>query len=72
MSVWEQLATDQTDPWQVVPRHVFTAYYCLLIPVAFIVVGHIGCLEVTCVRWRGGATLHRNNFFNGSEVLMNS
>ena len=21
--VWEQLATDQTDTWQVVPRHVF-------------------------------------------------
>ena len=23
MPIWEQLATDQTDPWQVVPRHVF-------------------------------------------------
>ena len=24
MPVWEQLATDQFDPWQVVPRQVFT------------------------------------------------
>ena len=22
--VWEQLATDQTDPWQVIPRKVFS------------------------------------------------
>ena len=24
--VWKQLATDQTDPWQVVPRQVFSLY----------------------------------------------
>ena len=29
MSVWEQLATDQTDPWQVVPRQIFTPYDCV-------------------------------------------
>ena len=28
---------DQTDPWQVVPRQVFTLYYCLLISVSFVV-----------------------------------
>ena len=47
--VWEQLATDQfatdqTDPWQVVPRQVFTRYDCLLISVAFVVLCHVGCL----------------------------
>ena len=38
--VWEQLATDQTDQWQV---------DCLLIPVAFVVLCHVGHLWVTCV-----------------------
>ena len=33
--VREQLATDQIDPWQVVPRQVFTPYVCSLISVAF-------------------------------------
>ena len=27
---------DQTDPWQVVPRQVFTPYDCLLSSVAFV------------------------------------
>ena len=36
--VWEQLDTDQFDPCQVVPRHVFTPYSCLLISTAFVVV----------------------------------
>ena len=35
--VWEQLATDQTDSWHVVPIQVFTQYDCLLISVAFVV-----------------------------------
>ena len=35
--IWEHLATDQTDPWQVVPREVYTPYDCLLISVAFVV-----------------------------------
>ena len=26
ISVWEQLATDQSDPWEVVPRQVFASY----------------------------------------------
>ena len=44
--VWEQIATDQTDPWQVVPRQVFTPYDCLLISVAFVVLCRVGCLWV--------------------------
>ena len=40
--VWEQLATDQTDLWQVVPRQVFTSYDCLLISVAVVVLCHAG------------------------------
>ena len=47
--VWEQLAMDQFDPLQVVPRQVFTPYSCLLISVAFVVVSHVGCLRVTGV-----------------------
>ena len=42
--VWEQLATDQTDPWQVVPKQVFTPYDCLLISVAFDFLCGFGCL----------------------------
>ena len=34
---------DQTDPWQIVPRQVFTPYDCLLILVAFVVVCRVGC-----------------------------
>ena len=45
--MWEQLATDQTDPWQAVPRQVFSAYDCLLISVAFVVLCRGGCLWVT-------------------------
>ena len=47
--VWEQLDTDQTDPWQIVPRHAFTPYDCLLISVAFVVLCRVGCLWVTGV-----------------------
>ena len=32
----EQLAMDQTDPWQVVPIQIFTPYDFLLISVAFL------------------------------------
>ena len=49
-----KLATDQTDPWQVVPRQVFTPYDCLLISVAFVVLYPVGCLWVTRVRKRWG------------------
>ena len=45
--VQEQLATDQTDPWQVVSRQVFTPYDCLLISVAFVVLCRVGGLWVT-------------------------
>ena len=44
--VWEQLATDQTDPWQVVPRQVITPYDCLLISVAFVVLCRVDGLWV--------------------------
>ena len=45
--VWEQIATDQTGPWQVVPRQVLTPYDCLLISVAFVVLCRVGCLYHT-------------------------
>ena len=45
--VWEQLATDHFDPWQVVPRQVFTPYDCLLSSVAFVALCCVGCLWVT-------------------------
>ena len=47
--VWEQLATDQSDPWQVVPRQVFTPYDYLFISVAFVLLRRVGCLWVTGV-----------------------
>ena len=46
---WEQLATDQFDPWQVVPRQVFTPFSRLLISTAFVVASCVGCLVVTGV-----------------------
>ena len=52
MSVWEQLARDQFDPWQVVPTQVFTPYFCLLISTVFVVASHVGCLGVTVWPWK--------------------
>ena len=51
ISVWELLATDQTDPWQIVPRQVFTPYSRLLILTAFVVVSRVGVsmLLVMCI-----------------------
>ena len=49
MPVWEQLATDQSDRWQVVPRQIFTLYDFLLISEACIVLWRVGCLCVTGV-----------------------
>ena len=47
MTDWEQLAMDQFDPWQVVPRQVFTPYSPrLLISTTFVVVSRGGCLGV--------------------------
>ena len=40
---------DQNDPWQVVPRQVFTPYSRLLISTAFVVLRRVGCLGVTGV-----------------------
>ena len=37
----------QTDPWQVVPRQVFTPHDILLILVAFVVLCGVGCFWVT-------------------------
>ena len=50
MPVWEQLATDQFDPWQVFPRQVFTPYFCLLLSNACVVVSQADCLGVTGVK----------------------
>ena len=40
------MSGDQTDPWQMVPRQVFTPYDCLLISVAFVVLCRVGCLGI--------------------------
>ena len=40
---------DQFDPWQVVPRQVFTPFSCLLISTAFVSVSRVGCVGVTFV-----------------------
>ena len=40
---------DQTDPWQVASRQVFTPNDCLLSSVAFVVLCRVGCLGVTGV-----------------------
>ena len=45
----EQFAMDQFDPWQVVPRQVFTLYSRLLISIMFVGVSHVGCLGITGV-----------------------
>ena len=47
--VWEQLATDQTGPWQVVPRQLYTPYDYLLISVVFVVLCRVRCLGVSGV-----------------------
>ena len=41
---------DQVDPWQVVPRQIFTLYFHLLISIAFVIVNSVGCLGVTVAR----------------------
>ena len=43
----EQLATDQFDPCQVVPRQIFTPFSRPLISTAFVVVSGVGCIRVT-------------------------
>ena len=40
---------DQTYPWQVALRHVFSPYDCLLISDAFVVLCRVGCLCITGV-----------------------
>ena len=40
---------DQIDPWQVVPKQVFTPYFRLLISTAFVVVSRVDYLGVTGV-----------------------
>ena len=47
ISVWEQLATNQFDPWQVVTRQVIAPYDWLFILVAFVVLCRDCCLWVT-------------------------
>ena len=36
---------DQFDPWQAVPRQVFTFYSRMLILTAYFVVSRVGCLR---------------------------
>ena len=59
--VWEQVATDQTDPLQVVPRQVFIPYFRKLISTAFVVFSCVGCLRVTCVPQ---GIVHSKNFLS--------
>ena len=40
---------DQFDPWQVVPRQVFTSHSHLLIATVFVVVSCFSCLGVISV-----------------------
>ena len=47
--VREELATDQFDPWQVVPRQIFTLHSRLLTSTSFVVVSRVRCLGVTVV-----------------------
>ena len=58
--VWEQLATDQFDPWQVFPRQVFIPYSRLLISAVFVVVNRVGCLGVTGEAISGYETIVRS------------
>ena len=57
--VWEQLATDQFDPWQIFPRWVFAPSSSLLVSAAFVVVSRVGCLGVPGVM---GAVPKGDNF----------
>ena len=57
--VWEQHATDQFDPWQIVPRWVFAPSSNLLVSAAFVVVSRVGCLGVIDVM---GAVPKGDNF----------
>ena len=72
--VWEPLAADQTDPWQVVPRQVFTLYSCLLISTAFVVVSRVGCDRVTGVLNLDllslGLALEQNSFHPYSHIIL--
>ena len=43
------IATEQIDPWQDVPKQVFTSYFRLFILTAFNVVSRVGFLVVTGV-----------------------
>ena len=68
--VWEQLATDQNDPWEVFPRQVFTTY--LSISVAFVVLCRVGCLWVIGVyrSYSSPCKFQKGNFV--SFVMKNS
>ena len=60
----------QFDPWQVVPRQVFTTYDFLLISVALVVLCLVGCLWVTGVKMRIPAVEIANSVDSyGSSLL---
>ena len=56
--VWELLATDQTDPWQIVPRQVLTPYSRLLILTAFAVVSRVGVSMLLVVMYIDAVVHH--------------
>ena len=62
---WEQLATEQFDPWQVGPRQVFTPHSHLSISCALVVVGRVDCLGVTGV-------MRTINFVAGASSILNA
>ena len=59
---------DQFDPWQVVPRHIFTPYSRLLISAAFADVSGFGCLGVTGVSI---ISKLQHTFFFNREIDLN-
>ena len=58
LPVWEQLATDQFDPWQVVPRQVFIPSSCLFISTVLVVISPVGCLRIFGVRFSPWRMVH--------------
>ena len=60
---------DQFDPWQVVPRQVFSLYSRLLISTAFVVFSRVGCLGITGIWLDTYQVLCLQSFLNLSTIL---
>ena len=52
MSVLKQLARGHDDLWSVVPRQIFAPYCHILISSELVVLGYVGCLRITSVRYK--------------------